>query len=258
MTTPDYPRRSTAYGAVSGTPFPTPGDSATGGPSVSDAGRQVAGTAQDEARNVAASAGEQVSNVASEAAAQTRHLLHETLSEARGQTGDQMTRVGATMRDLASELQQMATSSPRQGPVTEFAWNVAARGSRMADWLEVHGPDDLVSSVRRYARRSPMGFLAAAAGAGLLVGRLARAVQAGSPAAGGTARRPVTRMGGTPSYQHAATPPAAPSMGPGAAAPNPYAPGTPATDLYGDVGPTPGSLAAGGLGDDADLPGEGW
>lgn len=276
MTTPDYPRRPTTYGADTD-PFAFPqGDASTSDTStsqaVSDAGRQVAGTAQDEAKNVASSAGEQAAHVASEARDQTRNLLDQTMSEARSQTNDQMSRIGGKVRELASEMQQMASQSEQRGPAAHVVGDLAARGSDVADWLEGHGPEDLVSSVRRYARRSPVGFLVAAAGAGLVVGRLARAMQAGSPGSGAGARQYGNQGYGNQGYRNQGYAGATPAGTPGFAAPtsvvgepypvsggtspSPYTPEA-TTDPYGSTGSSQGRLNTGGLGDETDLPKEG-
>lgn len=276
MTTPDYPRRPTTYGAdTDPLAFPQ-GDTATGdtstGQSVSDAGRQVAGTAQDEAKNVASSAGEQAANVASEARDQTRNLLDQTMSEARSQTNDQMSRIGGKVRELASEMQQMASQSEQRGPAAHVVGDLAARGSDVADWLEGHGPEDLVSSVRRYARRSPVGFLVAAAGAGLVVGRLARAMQAGSPRSGAGVRQYGSQgyagqgygsqgygganPAGTPGFAAATSVVGEPYPVSGGTSPSPYS-SEATTDPYGATGTSQGRLTTGGLGDETDLPKEG-
>ena len=266
MTTPDYPRRPTTYGAdtdLLAVPegATSTGDSPTTG-SASDAGRQVAGTAQDEAKNVASSAGEQAANVASEARDQTRNLLDQTMSEARSQTDDQMSRIGGKVRELASEMQQMASQSEQQGPAAHVVGDLAARGTDIADWLEGHGPDDLVSSVRRYARRSPVGFLVAAAGAGLVVGRLARAMQGDSPHSGGGARQygsrgyPATGPAGSPGFARPTSVVGEPYPASGGASPSPYSPEA-TTDPYGSAGTSEGRLTTGGLGDETDLPKEG-
>ena len=236
---PEYPRRSTSSGAEPYAPPTGSGDA--GARSASEAGRQVAGTAQDEAKSVASSAGEQVSHVADEARAQSRNLLDETVSEARSQSDEQMSRIGGKVRELASEMRQMVHNSQQHGPVTQFADEVSGRGERMADWLEHNGPDELLSSVRRYARRSPVGFLAAAAGAGLVAGRLARALQAGSPP-DTSRRRGVSGASGhtrsTPGTVGEAYPTSAQP-----AAPSPYAPGAAGTDPY-----EAGAVGAGSVG----------
>ena len=51
----------------------------------------------------------------------------------------------------------------------------------MASWLENRDPGSLLDEVKSFARQRPGTFLLAAAGAGLLAGRLGRSLQAGAP-----------------------------------------------------------------------------
>ena len=51
----------------------------------------------------------------------------------------------------------------------------------MASWLENRDPGSLLEEVKSFARQRPGTFLLAAAGAGLLAGRLGRSLQAGAP-----------------------------------------------------------------------------
>lgn len=188
MTTPTDPTQPTGYPSDTtfgaGGPVATPGDEATGGTqsgSLKDAGRETASTAKGEARKVASTAGDQVHQVTSETGAQARRLYDESLAEARYQTDSQMTRLGGRLREMADEVRQMAASSEQHGVASQLAGDLAVRGGRMADWLESHGPDEALAEVRRYARRNPVSFLALAAGAGLVAGRFARALQQGDP-----------------------------------------------------------------------------
>lgn len=190
MTTPTDPTRPTGYSAGTsfqggtepaafGTETSGAGDSTSD--SLKQAGRETADTAQAEAKHVAATAGEQVSQVRDEAGYQIRRLFDEGVSEARTQSDTQMTRLGGRLREIADEMGQMASGSQQHGMASQLTGDLAARGERLADWLESHGPDEALDQVRRYARRNPTTFLALAAGAGLVVGRFARALQAGEP-----------------------------------------------------------------------------
>ncbi|QGF22491.1 hypothetical protein [Raineyella fluvialis] len=189
MTTPTDPTSPTGYpptaafGATGGEVSPA---REGGGNSRPDAGA-TADTAKDEARRVASTAGDQVQQVTDEAGTQVRRLADKSLAEARDQTDTQMTRIGGSLREIADELRQMAGASEQQGVASQLVGDLAHRGRRIADWLENHGPDEALTEVRRYARRNPVSFLAAAAGAGLVVGRFARALQEGAP------ERPITR-----------------------------------------------------------------
>src|SRR5215217_7283049 len=106
-----------------------------------DEAAETARTAADAGRQVAATAAEQAKTVAQEATAQARDLV----GEARGQVQEQ-----------ARNGQQKA----------------ADRADRLADWLGEREPGDLVQEVRSFARRRPGVFLAGAALAGVVVGRL--------------------------------------------------------------------------------------
>ena len=188
MTTPAHPTRPTGYasGATFGDPpqtaAPARDDMAgTDSRALKQAGQETAATAMDEAKKVASTTSEQVSQVSAEAGAQVRHVVDESLAEVRTRTDSQMTRLGERLREIADEVRQMASASEQHGVASQFAGDLAGRGGRVADWLESHGPDEALTEVRRYARRNPATFLAVAAGAGLVVGRFARALQEGDP-----------------------------------------------------------------------------
>ena len=193
MTTPAHPTRPTGYasGATFGDPpqtaAPARDDMAgTDSRALKQAGQETAATAMDEAKKVASTTSEQVSQVSAEAGAQVRHVVDESLAEVRTRTDSQMTRLGERLREIADEVRQMASASEQHGVASQFAGDLAGRGGRVADWLESHGPDEALTEVRRYARRNPATFLAVAAGAGLVVGRFARALQEGDPDQGAT------------------------------------------------------------------------
>jgi hypothetical protein len=56
----------------------------------------------------------------------------------------------------------------------------SSRSGDIADWLQRHEPADILDEVSRFARRRPGLFLAIAAAAGLVAGRLARGLAAGN------------------------------------------------------------------------------
>jgi hypothetical protein len=68
----------------------------------------------------------------------------------------------------------MADGGERSGTASEIARQVADRGDRLATWLGDREPGDLVEEVRSLARRRPWAFLAGAALAGVVAGRLTR------------------------------------------------------------------------------------
>ena len=135
----------------------------TVGHDAKQAGAHVADTAKEEARHVA-----------SEAKSQARQLWQQTQSEAEGQAGQQQDRLARGLRSLGDELEQMAKGTDQSGLATDLARQGSAKAREVAGWLENRQPDELLSEVRQFARRRPGTFLAIAAGAGLLGGRLTR------------------------------------------------------------------------------------
>jgi len=137
----------------------------------------VAGTASDAGRHVAGVAGEQAGQVASEASQQVRDLVHQTRGELTEQAATQQKRVAGGLRSLGEELHSMAQNSEQRGPATDLVKQAAERTGKVASWLEDREPGNVVDEVTRFARRRPGAFLAIAAGAGLLVGRLGRGLK---------------------------------------------------------------------------------
>src|SRR5215218_7959002 len=200
-----------------------------------DEAGEVGRTAADAGRQVVGTAAEQAKTVAQEATAQARDLVGEARGQVQQQARNGQQKATDGIRALSAELREMAGSGAQQGTVSEVARQAADRVDRVAGWLGEREPGDLVQEVRSFASRRPGVFLAGAALAGVVVGRLTRgAVDA--------ARGP-----STPSSGGYDSPAAAPGLSGGAArgtatpptaAPRPYAPpvnpyAAPATDPLG-------------------------
>ncbi|MFD1213992.1 hypothetical protein ACFQ36_18300 [Arthrobacter sp. GCM10027362] len=151
------------------------------------AGQRVAGVAREEA-----------GNVAQEAKFQVKNLVSQVGDNVRGQAGAQQQKAASGLRSFSDGLTSMANGSPQSGAAMNLVNQAAERVNGIADWLENRDPSDLLEEVRSFARRRPGAFLAIAAGAGLLAGRLTRGMTAG--AGGGTAatRRMVDTTGAVP------------------------------------------------------------
>ncbi len=180
----------------------------------------VAGTASDAGKHVAGVAGEQAGQVASEASQQVRDLVHQTRGELTEQAATQQKRVAGGLRSLGEELHSMAQNSEQQGPATDLVKQAAERTGKVASWLEDREPGNVVDEVTRFARQRPGAFLAIAAGAGLLVGRLGRGLKAandddsnssdssgGNSAARSPGSAPNLGAGENPRQGYATTPP---------------------------------------------------
>jgi hypothetical protein len=233
--------------------------------STADVARQQAGevadTAKDAGGQVVESVKEQAGEVTRQAGRQARELLDQLGSEVSEQAATQQQRAAGGLRSLADELSGMANGSEQDGPATDLARQAADKLHDVAQWLEDREPGSVLDEVRSFARRRPGTYLAIAAGAGILAGRLTRGLtspddtdestgSSGSPGAGAgrpaVARpraEPALGLGAAPSTDPltpgstwATQPP--PSVTPGAPVdltrPQPSGP-TPGTGFLGDI-----------------------
>jgi hypothetical protein len=159
---------------------PVPG---AGAVSKKDAAKEeaskVAGHAASAAQGVAQTAKEEAANVAAEAKSSAKDLLSQAKSGLSSQAGAQQQKAAEGIRTLSSQLQSMAEAPEQQGIASDLIRQAADRTSSVASWVEGKDPAALLADVQSFARRRPGTFLLLAAGAGVLVGRLGRGLQAG-------------------------------------------------------------------------------
>jgi hypothetical protein len=155
----------------------------------SDAGQHVAGVAKDQA-----------ANVAGQTKREAKDLLNQGRSQLKDQTSQQQQKAAQSVRSLSDELRGMADQAP-SGTASDLVQEVARRASDVAQWLE-REPTEVLEDVKGFARRRPGAFLAIALGAGVVVGRLGRSLQAehsdqqsGTPASLTTTPPPTTGYG---------------------------------------------------------------
>ena len=118
----------------------------------------------------------------SEAKGQAQNLFHEARGQLSDQASTQQNNAAQWLRDLADELKGMlegrgsgdAEGSQSTGLATQLVTQAHSQVGTVAQWLEDHEPADVLDEVSRFARRRPGAFLAIAAAAGLLAGRLTR------------------------------------------------------------------------------------
>jgi hypothetical protein len=134
----------------------------------------VKDTAVDAAAGVKDVAKGEASNVAQEAKYQARSLMDQTRSQLRGQASNQQSAFAERLHGWASELGSMASKADESGPMSDLAQEASRRVGEISHWLDNHEPADLLDEVRRFARRRPVAFLAIAAAAGVLAGRVTR------------------------------------------------------------------------------------
>ena len=134
----------------------------------------VGNSAREAGSHVAQSATDQARQVVSETRAQAGDLLGEAKGQVRHQASTQQHQAARQLRAVAGELSEMAAKGGQSGPATKLAQEAAQRVRGVASWLDRREPGDLLDGVRDFARRHPGQFLAGAAVAGVVAGRLTR------------------------------------------------------------------------------------
>ena len=130
-----------------------------------EATRQVADTAKQETRSVA-----------SEAGRQAKRLAGQVRDELRDQAATQQTRAADGLHATGSAFTKMADASADSGYAPQLVRAAGERIDSAANWLGTRDPGAVVEDVKRFARRRPGVFIAIAVGAGILVGRVTRAL----------------------------------------------------------------------------------
>jgi hypothetical protein len=143
-----------------------------------DQAAQVGQGATEAGKRVAAVAGDQAGRVADQAKRQARDVMGQAGTQVREQAGAQQRRIAENLRTMSDELSAMAEGSQQQGTASDLARQASIRAGEVASWLEQRDPRALVEEVRSFARRRPGTFLAIAAAAGVVAGRMTRGLTA--------------------------------------------------------------------------------
>lgn len=139
------------------------------------AAQNVAGDAKQSAAHVTGVAKEQASRVASEATDHARELLGQASSSLKDQAGQQQQRAAGGLRTISEQLSSMAENAD-DGIATKVVRDLSNRAGSVASYLEGRDPGSLLDEVKSFAARRPGTFIAIAAGAGILAGRLTKAL----------------------------------------------------------------------------------
>jgi hypothetical protein len=141
------------------------------GQGAAEAGQHVAGVAK-----------EQTSQVAAEAGRQAKDLLSQAQGGLKEQASAQQQKLVSGLQALRDELDAMVQGNDNPGVATDLARQAADRTGSAASWLDGRDPTAVLDDLTAFARRRPGAFLAAAAGIGLIAGRLTRGLKAQSDA----------------------------------------------------------------------------
>jgi len=163
-------------------------------------------TAAGAAKDVAGTAKDEATSVAQETKAQAKDLFDQTRTELTDQASKQQERIAAGLGALGDELGSMAQNSDSSGIAGDLVQKVAERVSGAASWLNSRDPSGVLADVKSFARRRPAAFIGGSLLAGILVGRLTRALAANakdaassSDSATSGSPRPVTAGPSVPS-----------------------------------------------------------
>lgn len=187
----DSPMSTTPTSGASVTSSSTSSSSSSTTEAAKGATKQVGSQAAESGRQVAQTAKEEARGVASEAKSQARDLVGEARTQLRSQASTQQNNLATWLSSMSDELRGMAdrTGEPGQGVASSLVNQASSRSSDLADWLQRHEPADILDEASRFARRRPGLFLAIAAAAGLVAGRLARGLAAGNDSSQGATYR---------------------------------------------------------------------
>lgn len=175
---------------------------------------QVGSTAVEGGEQVMHAVSDQTRRVTEEASRQARNLLDEGRQQLTEQAREGQQKTAQSLHTLADQLDDMCAKSDSSGIGPDVVHQAAGHTRTAAEWLEGREPGDLLNEVRGFARRKPGVFLAGAALAGMLVGRLTRGVVAAQTDDSGNGKKPAEQSGparaadqdAMPSYPPAATP----------------------------------------------------
>jgi hypothetical protein len=156
----------------------SPRQSATNSPSApelaKDEATEVGRSAAQRGGQVAETVADETKRVASKAGREARDLMQEGLGQLQAQARGGQQKAAGGLRALADQLTDMSSKADKPGAAADVTRQVAERARGVASWLDSREPGGLIEEVRSFARHRPGMFLAGAAIAGALVGRLTR------------------------------------------------------------------------------------
>lgn len=137
---------------------------------------ELKNTATEQAKDVAGTVKDEATSVAREVKTQAKDLFAQTQGELREQAQTQQQRVSEGLRSVSDELDSMANDSAQDGVAADLVRQVSGRLSGAASWLGDRDPGSVLADVKQFARAKPGTFILGAVIAGVVVGRLTKAL----------------------------------------------------------------------------------
>lgn len=150
----------------------------------------VAETAGGAARSVVETGAHEAAAVAGETKARIGDLVSQSGRELSDQAAGQQQRLAAGLGTIGDDLSRMADADENGGMAGDLVRRVAGHASTVGTWLGDRDPQQLMRDVTTFARRRPGTFIAVAALAGIVVGRLSRSIAAGAASGDSTSSGP--------------------------------------------------------------------
>ena len=144
-------------------------------------GQAVAGSAADHAKDLAGTASDKAADVLGEAKSQASDLFGTAREQLGSEAENRRGQAVSSLRAIGDELDSMQSHDGDHGVATQLAGRGGRYVRQTADWLDGRQPSEILDDVRRFARERPGTFLLGALVAGIVAGRLTRAVKAGPP-----------------------------------------------------------------------------
>lgn len=139
----------------------------------------VAGDAKQAASDVLSTGKDEAANVVQEAKVQVKDLYDQSRTQFTEQAHAQKENAAKGVRAFSDDLTALANGEGGEGnAAANLVSQAATRAQGVAQWLENRDPSELLDDVRSFARRRPGAFIVIAAAAGLVGGRLIRALTA--------------------------------------------------------------------------------
>jgi hypothetical protein len=160
-----------------GAPSPLPASEESTAEVIKDQAADLSHSSVEAGKRVADVAREQASGVAAEAGRQGKGLIRQAQGQLQEQAAQGQQRLASRLLSLSDELRSMADSPGPSGMTANLARQAASNARDAGQWLDARNPRQLAEQMQSFARRRPAVFLALAAGAGLLAGRLTRGLK---------------------------------------------------------------------------------
>jgi hypothetical protein len=138
---------------------------------------QAGGAAAQQAGAVAGTAKEQAGQVVSDARAHAQDLMDQTTSQVGAQADEQTQRLSGNLKMLSEHFSTMASSGEPGSTAHTLVDEASRRTADLSSYLDGRQFGEIINDVKGFARQRPGAFILGSAIAGLMVGRLGRAVK---------------------------------------------------------------------------------